>query len=66
MNHPDHCQVCGVRRVEDAACAIAAGANLIGVIFAASKRQASRDQAWGSWENLGKVGKPGGFLVIFR
>eukprot|EP00435_Cladocopium_sp_Y103_P071501 s23_g37.t1 len=38
-------KVCGVRRVEDASCAIAAGANLIGVIFAASKRQASRDQA---------------------
>ena len=34
-----------VRRVEDASCAIAAGANLIGVIFAASKRQASREQA---------------------
>ncbi|CAL1141776.1 unnamed protein product [Cladocopium goreaui] len=38
-------KVCGVRRVEDASCAIAAGANLIGVIFAASKRQASREQA---------------------
>jgi phosphoribosylanthranilate isomerase len=31
--------------VEAASCAIAAGANLIGVIFAASKRQASPEQA---------------------
>lgn len=37
-------QVCGVVRVEDASCAIGAGANLIGVIFAKSKRQANSEQ----------------------
>ena len=38
-------KVCGVRREEDAHCAVKAGANLIGVIFAKSKRQASVDEA---------------------
>jgi len=38
-------KVCGVCRPEDAQCAIAAGANLIGVIFAKSKRQVSSEQA---------------------
>jgi len=38
-------KVCGVLRPEDASCAIGAGANLIGVIFAKSKRQASVEQA---------------------
>eukprot|EP00927_Polykrikos_kofoidii_P028570 TRINITY_DN24918_c0_g1_i1.p1 TRINITY_DN24918_c0_g1~~TRINITY_DN24918_c0_g1_i1.p1 ORF type:complete len:606 (+),score=119.78 TRINITY_DN24918_c0_g1_i1:42-1820(+) len=38
-------KVCGVVRAEDAQCAVAAGANLIGVIFAVSKRQASVDAA---------------------
>lgn len=38
-------KVCGVRRCSDASLAVAAGANLIGVIFATSKRQASREQA---------------------
>eukprot|EP00930_Biecheleria_cincta_P060676 TRINITY_DN46294_c0_g1_i1.p1 TRINITY_DN46294_c0_g1~~TRINITY_DN46294_c0_g1_i1.p1 ORF type:complete len:595 (-),score=135.67 TRINITY_DN46294_c0_g1_i1:510-2294(-) len=38
-------KVCGVVREEDAGCAIGAGANLIGVIFAKSKRQASVEQA---------------------
>jgi len=38
-------KVCGVRREEDASCAVAAGANLIGVIFAKSKRQASQEEA---------------------
>ena len=38
-------KVCGVRRCEDAALAVGAGANLIGVIFAASKRQATQKQA---------------------
>ena len=33
-------KVCGVVRQEDASCAIGAGANLVGVIFAKSKRQA--------------------------
>lgn len=38
-------KVCGVVLPEDASCAIGAGANLIGVIFAKSKRQASVEQA---------------------
>jgi len=38
-------KVCGVVRPEDASCAVGAGANLIGVIFAKSKRQASVEQA---------------------
>lgn len=38
-------KVCGVVRPEDARGAVAAGANLIGVIFAKSKRQASVEQA---------------------
>lgn len=38
-------KVCGVVREEDARCAIGAGANMIGVIFAKSKRQASVEQA---------------------
>ena len=38
-------KVCGVRRQEDADCAVGAGANLIGVIFAKSKRQASQEEA---------------------
>jgi len=38
-------KVCGVVRPDDARCAVAAGANLIGVIFAKSKRQASVEQA---------------------
>jgi len=38
-------KVCGVVRPEDARCAVAAGANLVGVIFAKSKRQASTEQA---------------------
>lgn len=38
-------KVCGVVRTDDALCAVAAGANLIGVIFAKSKRQASVAQA---------------------
>jgi len=38
-------KVCGIVREEDARTAISAGANLIGVIFAKSKRQASLDQA---------------------
>jgi len=38
-------KVCGVVREEDARNAVAAGANLIGVIFAKSKRQASLEQA---------------------
>ena len=37
-------KVCGVRREEDANCAVGAGANLIGVIFAKSKRQASLEE----------------------
>jgi len=38
-------KVCGVVRPEDARCAVASGANLIGVIFAKSKRQVSIEQA---------------------
>lgn len=38
-------KVCGVVHPEDARCAVAAGSNLIGVIFAKSKRQASAAQA---------------------
>jgi len=38
-------KVCGVVAADDARCAVSAGANLIGVIFAKSKRQASVDQA---------------------
>merc|ERR1712073_65495 len=38
-------KVCGVVRPEDARCAVAAGANLVGVIFAKSKRQVSIEQA---------------------
>lgn len=38
-------KVCGVTRPEDANCAIAVGANLIGVIFAKSKRQVTVEKA---------------------
>lgn len=38
-------KVCGVVMPDDARCAVSAGANLIGVIFAKSKRQASVEQA---------------------
>mmetsp|Transcript_36935 Transcript_36935/g.119121 ORF Transcript_36935/g.119121 Transcript_36935/m.119121 type:complete len:593 (-) Transcript_36935:100-1878(-) len=38
-------KVCGVVREEDARCAVAAGANMIGVIFAKSKRGVSVEQA---------------------
>eukprot|EP00928_Gymnodinium_smaydae_P017091 TRINITY_DN16513_c0_g1_i1.p1 TRINITY_DN16513_c0_g1~~TRINITY_DN16513_c0_g1_i1.p1 ORF type:complete len:608 (-),score=158.18 TRINITY_DN16513_c0_g1_i1:156-1928(-) len=38
-------KVCGVVRPEDARVAVGAGANLIGVIFATSKRQVSETQA---------------------
>lgn len=38
-------KVCGVVRPEDAMCAITAGANMIGVIFAKSKRGVSLEQA---------------------
>merc|ERR1712187_959452 len=38
-------KVCGVVKEEDARGAVASGANLIGVIFAKSKRQASAEQA---------------------
>eukprot|EP00929_Paragymnodinium_shiwhaense_P079626 TRINITY_DN41515_c0_g1_i2.p2 TRINITY_DN41515_c0_g1~~TRINITY_DN41515_c0_g1_i2.p2 ORF type:complete len:538 (-),score=140.41 TRINITY_DN41515_c0_g1_i2:33-1646(-) len=38
-------KVCGVKRPSDAEVAISAGANLVGVIFAKSKRQASTEDA---------------------
>ncbi len=43
-NIPTPHEVCGVCRPEDAQCAIGAGANLIGVIFAKSKRQVTSEQ----------------------
>lgn len=50
-------KVCGVRRSEDAAFAIAAGANLIGVIFAKSKRQATLQEAQEVVETVRKFGE---------
>jgi len=50
-------KVCGVKRVEDAQAAIAAGANLIGVIFAKSKRQASAEQAKAITEAVRRFGE---------
>jgi len=50
-------KVCGVVRPDDARCAITAGANLIGVIFAKSKRQASVDQAKDVVETVRKFGE---------
>jgi len=38
-------KVCGIVRPEDARCAVGSGANLIGVIFAESKRKATVEQA---------------------
>ena len=38
-------KVCGVKSAEDATVALRAGAQLIGCIFAPSKRQCSRDEA---------------------
>ena len=39
-------EVCGVCRPEDAQCAIAAGANLIGVIFAKSQTSSQQANRW--------------------
>ncbi|CAK9032523.1 Tryptophan biosynthesis protein TRP1 [Includes: Indole-3-glycerol phosphate synthase (IGPS) [Durusdinium trenchii] len=50
-------KVCGVRRPEDALCAVKAGANLIGVIFASSKRQASLEQAQAVVQEVQRFGE---------
>lgn len=50
-------KVCGVVQSEDARCAVAAGANLIGVIFAKSKRQASLEQAKAVAETVRRFGE---------
>jgi anthranilate synthase/indole-3-glycerol phosphate synthase/phosphoribosylanthranilate isomerase len=39
------CKVCGLRDAEAAVCAVEAGADLVGLIFAPSKRQVSVDEA---------------------
>ena len=43
--HRTRIKVCGITRPEDAAAAVAAGADAIGVIFAPSPRQVTLDQA---------------------
>ncbi|CAE7944417.1 TRP1, partial [Symbiodinium sp. KB8] len=56
-------KVCGVRREEDASCAVSAGANLIGVIFAKSKRQASQEEATGLVAAVRRFGERSGRLL---
>ncbi|CAJ1354077.1 unnamed protein product [Effrenium voratum] len=56
-------KVCGVVRQEDASCAIGAGANLVGVIFAKSKRQASLDQATAVVQEVRRFGERGERLL---
>lgn len=43
--HRTRIKICGITRAEDAAAAVAAGADAIGVIFAQSKRQVTVEQA---------------------
>mmetsp|Transcript_85000 Transcript_85000/g.177646 ORF Transcript_85000/g.177646 Transcript_85000/m.177646 type:complete len:592 (+) Transcript_85000:79-1854(+) len=50
-------KVCGVVRPEDANCAVSAGANMIGVIFAKSKRGATVDQAKAVVDEVRKFGE---------
>lgn len=50
-------KVCGVGRPEDAQCAVAAGANLIGIIFATSKRLVNAEQAKAVTEMVRKFGE---------
>jgi phosphoribosylanthranilate isomerase len=43
--HRTRIKICGITRAEDAACAVAHGADALGVIFALSQRQVSVEQA---------------------
>lgn len=55
-------KVCGVVRPDDAKCAVVAGANLIGVIFAKSKRQVTVDQAKEVVDVVRRFGERGGVV----
>lgn len=56
-------KVCGVVREDDARNAVAAGANLIGVIFAKSKRQASVEQAQAVVREVRRFGERAAAIV---